>query len=198
VNVVELSSQCPVVGAVGVVELLLRCEAEGDVGGVVLDDHYHRSINVRPNERQNGRVRVRGGEILTQIPPRGPIASFVGFPAPLGSTSRSIDSWTLLNAPIARHAFGRKSEPRVPRRTRSLRCAAAKAKSLFPSFRSVHLNRRRTGLETHLEPSSSDGTHEPTADFGDLNLYITLHAILVGQYSFVCVRLYKLNVFKGQ
>jgi len=133
---------------------------------------------VRPNERQNERVCVRGGETLTQMPPRGPIASFVGFPAPLGSMSRSIDSWTLSNAPIARHAFGRKSKSRV---TRSLRCAAAKAKSLFPSFWIVQLNRRRIGLETHLEPSNCDGTHEPTADFGDLNLFITLHAILVSQ-----------------
>jgi hypothetical protein len=89
VNVVELLLRCAVVGDVGVVERSFQCEAGGDVGGVVLDDHYHRSINVRQNERPNERVCVRGGETLTQIPPRGPIAPFLGFPAPLGSTSRT-------------------------------------------------------------------------------------------------------------
>jgi hypothetical protein len=145
VGMVELLLRCAVVGDVGVVERSLRCEAVGDVGDVALDDHFHRSINGRPIERQNERVGMTGSKTLSLILPQGPIGPSVEFWAPLGSTSRSIDSWTLSNAPFATHAFGRKSEPRVPRRTRPLRCAAAKAKSLFPSFRVVQLNRSRTG-----------------------------------------------------
>jgi hypothetical protein len=63
--------------------------------GMVRDDHYHRSINGRPDERQNERVRIRGGETLSQIPPRRPTGSSVEFRAHLGSTWRSIASWTL-------------------------------------------------------------------------------------------------------
>jgi hypothetical protein len=70
VGVGELSSRCAAVGDVGVVELSSRCAAVGvgDVGvevGVVRDDHYHRSTNGRPNERQNEHVRIRGGETLS-------------------------------------------------------------------------------------------------------------------------------------
>ena len=154
---VEPSSGCAAVGDVGVVELLSRCVAEAvgavavDVG-VALDDHYHRSINGRPISRQNESVcisgdKTLGDKTLDQIPPRRPIASSVDLLAPLGSTWSSIDSWTLSHAPIARHAFGRKSELWVRRRTLLLVCAAAKAKSLFPSSRVVHLNKRSIGLD---------------------------------------------------
>jgi hypothetical protein len=64
-GVEEPSSGCAAVGNVGVVELLSWCVAVavavGTVAvdvGVALDDHYHRSINGRPNERQNERVRT--------------------------------------------------------------------------------------------------------------------------------------------
>lgn len=108
------SSGCAVVGDVGVVELSSRSVAVGmgavgvDVG-VGRDDHYHRTINGRPIPRQNERVGIRGGKILSQTPPRRPIGSSAELRALLGSTWRSIYSWTLSNAPIARHAFGRKS-----------------------------------------------------------------------------------------
>ena len=54
VGVVEPSSRCVAVGDVGVVDLSSRYDAVavGDVVvdvGVALDDHYHRSINGRPN-----------------------------------------------------------------------------------------------------------------------------------------------------
>ena len=86
---------CVGVGGVGMVELLSRCVTVG-VGavavqvGVALDDHYHRSINGRPISRQNERAGI-----LSQIPPQRPIASFAELRAPLGSTWRSIDSWRL-------------------------------------------------------------------------------------------------------
>jgi hypothetical protein len=57
----------------------------GGVGvevGVALDDHYHRSINGRPNERQNERVGIRGGKTLSQIPLQRPIGSSVELGAP--------------------------------------------------------------------------------------------------------------------
>jgi len=41
-------------------------------------------------------------------------------------------------------------------------CAAARAKSLFPSSRVVHLNRKRIGLDKRTQPRNSDGMHEPT------------------------------------
>ena len=89
-GVVEPSLRCVGVGGMSVGELLSRCAAVGDVGagelssrfaavdvggvdvevGVVLDDHFHRSINGRPNGRQNERVGIRGGETLSQIPLR--------------------------------------------------------------------------------------------------------------------------------
>jgi hypothetical protein len=170
--VVESSSGCAAVGDVSVVELLSRCVAEAvgavvvDVG-VALDDHYHRSINGRPFSRQNESVCISGDETLgdktlDQIPPRRPIASSVDLLAPLGSTWSSIDLWTSSHAPIARHAFGRKSEFWVRRRTLLLVCAAAKAKSPFPSSRVVLLNRKRIGLGKRTQPRNSDGMHEPT------------------------------------
>ena len=162
-GVVEPSSGCAAVGDVGVVELLSRCVAVavavGTVGvhlGVALDDHYHRSINGRPISRQNESVCISGGETLGQIPPRRPIGSSVGLLAPLGSAWRSIDSWRSSHAAIARRAFGRKSECWVRRRTRLLVCAAARAKSLFPSSRVVHLNRKRIGLDKRTQPRNSD------------------------------------------
>ena len=85
--------------------------------GVALDDHFLRSTNGRPISRQNESEWASGGETLCQIPPRRPIGAFVEIQAPLGSMWRSIDSWTLSNAPIARRAFGRKSECWVRRRT---------------------------------------------------------------------------------
>ena len=155
-GVVEPSSGCAAVGDVGVVEMLSRCVAVAvavavravamDMGAA-LDDHYHRSINGRPISRQNESVGITGGETLDQIPPWRPIRSSVELLAPLGSTWRSINSWRSSHAAIARHAFGRKSECWVRRRTLLLVCAAARAKSLFPSSRVVHLNRKRIGLE---------------------------------------------------
>jgi hypothetical protein len=145
VAVGEPSSGYVAVADVGVEDLSLRSVAVGPPAvevGVALDDHFLRSTNGRPTSRQNERVgislgdnngrpiskqnermEISGCEPLGQIPPRPPIASSVEIQAPLGSTWRSIDSWTLSNAPIARHAFGRKSESRVTRRTRFLRCA---------------------------------------------------------------------------
>ena len=113
VGVVALLSRRVAVGDVGVVELLSRRVAVGDVGmdvGVVLDDHYHRSTNGRPISRQNDCVCISGGETLDLIPPRRPIGASVELLAPLGSTWSSIDLCTSSHAPIARRAFGRKSE----------------------------------------------------------------------------------------
>ena len=93
------------------VEAVVAAVGAGAVAvGVALDDHFLRSINARPISRQNERVGIRGGKTLGQIPLRRPIGASVEIQASLGSTWRSIDSWTLSNAPIARRVFGRKSE----------------------------------------------------------------------------------------
>jgi len=50
-------------------------------------------------------------------------------------------------------------------KTLLLVCAAARAKSLFPSSRVVHLNKKRIGMETQRQPADSERKHEPTTLF---------------------------------
>jgi hypothetical protein len=116
-------------------------------------------------DRSRSRASALKSQAVKSSQPDFPAPTHPIFRKAPGTSWEHVEEHRLMGVvkrPCCRAAFDRKSGSRVRWRTRSLRCAAAKTKSDFPSSRVIQLSRSSIGSDKQVRPGNSDGRHEPT------------------------------------